>query len=130
MKAELNRVEIEIYRSRSDRNPTNLGLEVRAGSATANGPAQYHEAIQFLQLARGDTKRKALVHLELGECFQKLKQYPLALNNFEAAIEATSERESRRQKARSTRPAGWPWPWPQRRQRQRQVARFGRETLE
>jgi tetratricopeptide (TPR) repeat protein len=54
---------------------------------------KYQEAIQYLQLARGDSKRKAVVFQELGECFQKLKKYPLALNNFEAAVEATSERE-------------------------------------
>ena len=92
MKAELNRLELDIYRSRVDRNPTNLGLKYEFG-LRLKLEGKYQDAIQQLQLARGDTKRKAVVHQELGECFQKLKKYPLALNNFEAAVEATSERE-------------------------------------
>jgi tetratricopeptide (TPR) repeat protein len=98
MKAELNRLEIDIYRSRSDRNPTNLGLKYELGVRLKRAE-KYQEAIQFLQLARGDTKRKAVVHQELGECFQKLKKYPLALDNFEKAVEATSEREVDAKKA-------------------------------
>ncbi len=92
MRAELNRIEIDIYRSRSDRSPTNLSLKYELGVRLKRA-GKYKDAIQYLQLARGDTKRKALVLQELGECFQKLKQYPLALKNFEDAIEATSERE-------------------------------------
>ncbi len=92
MKAELNRVELEVYRSRSERNPTNLGLKYELG-VRLKREGNYQEAIQHLQLARSDTKRKARVFQELGECFQKLKKYQLALNNFESAVEATSERE-------------------------------------
>ena len=41
-----------------------------------------------LPQARGDTKRRPLVLLELGECFQKIEQYKLALSHYEQAIEA------------------------------------------
>jgi tetratricopeptide (TPR) repeat protein len=92
MKAELNRVEVEIYRARSDRYPTNLGLKFELGVRLKRA-RQYQDAIQCLQLARSDTKRKAVVHLELGECFQHLKKYPLALNNYESALESLSERD-------------------------------------
>ena len=46
------------------------------------------QAITALQAARSDPKRKALVLLELGECFQKIEQYKLALSHYEQSIEA------------------------------------------
>ena len=45
-------------------------------------------AISAFQAARSDTKRKALVLVELGECFQKIEQYKLALAHYEQALEA------------------------------------------
>ena len=98
MKAELNRVEIEIFRNRADRYPGNVSLKYELGIRLKRA-GKYKDAIQYLQLARTDTKRKAAVFLELGECFQKLKQLPLALNNYESAVEATSEREPDAKKA-------------------------------
>ncbi len=92
MKGELNRVELEIYRRRSDMNPTNMALKFELGLRLKR-VGKYQEAIQLLQQARADGKRKAQVHLELGECFQALKQYPLAMSNFEAAIEAFADRD-------------------------------------
>ena len=40
------------------------------------------------QAARSDPKRRALVLLELGECFQKIEQYKLALSHYEQSLEA------------------------------------------
>ena len=77
---------------RSDLDPTNLSLKYELGIRLKRG-GQYQEAIQWLQMARADGKRKAQVHLELGECFQALKNYQLAMRNFEAALEATGDRE-------------------------------------
>ncbi len=34
-----------------------------------------------------------MISLELGECFQSIKQYPLAMQNYEAAVEALTDRE-------------------------------------
>jgi tetratricopeptide (TPR) repeat protein len=55
---------------------------------------QYSEAIQMLQQARGDSKRKAQVHVDLGECFQHIKQFKLALNNYEEAINSMTDHSS------------------------------------
>jgi len=33
------------------------------------------------------------VSLELGECFQKIKQYQLAMTNYQTAVELVTERE-------------------------------------
>lgn len=88
-----NQVELEVYTARSDRDPQvpwlkyELGLRLRRAG-------KYKEAITALQAARSDAKRKAMVLLELGECFQKIEQYKLAMSNYEAAIEASEDPES------------------------------------
>ena len=40
-----------------------------------------------------DPRRKGAVSLELGECFQKIKQYQLAMQSYQAAVEALTDRE-------------------------------------
>ena len=54
---------------------------------------EYGEAIKCFQAAAGDAKRKAAVHMELGECFQYIKQYKLAMDNYEKSLEAVADRE-------------------------------------
>ena len=97
MKTELNQVELEVYRNRSDRYPTQLGLKYELGLRLKRA-GQFKEAIQFLQQARGDAKRKGKVNLEMGECFQKIEQYKLAMECYEAAILDTPEREADQRK--------------------------------
>ncbi|HXT60356.1 MAG TPA: hypothetical protein VN699_17065, partial [Pirellulales bacterium] len=58
----------------------------------------FQEAIKVLQEARTDTKRRGLVFLELGVCFESIKQYKLALSNYEQAVEALGEREVEQRK--------------------------------
>jgi hypothetical protein len=41
----------------------------------------------------GDSRRKGIVALELGECFQKIKQYQLAMQNYVTAVETLTDRE-------------------------------------
>jgi tetratricopeptide (TPR) repeat protein len=92
MRTELNALELDLYRARSERYPTNLGLKYEV-ALRLKQTGQYAEAIKSFQAAAGDAKRKAAVHLELGECFQYIKQYKLAMDNYEKSLEATSERE-------------------------------------
>lgn len=92
MKAELLAVETEIFRSRSDRYPNNPGLKFELGVRLKKA-GQFGEAIKCLQAATEDAKRKAKTHMELGECFQQIKQYKLAMTNYEASLEALSTRE-------------------------------------
>ena len=97
LKAQLNSLELDIYRRRSDLQPLNLALKFELGVRMKRA-GKYREAVQLLQDARADGKRKAQVHLELGECFQSLKQYSLAMNNFEAALEALADRDQEQKK--------------------------------
>ena len=92
MKAELNRLELDVYRSRTERYPTSVGFKFELGLRLKRA-RQFEEAIKCFQDCRGDTKRQGLVYLELGECFQYIKQHKLALSNYEEATRSLNERE-------------------------------------
>ncbi len=94
---ELNRIETDVYRTRAERNPNNLRLRFEVGVRLKRA-GKINEAIQALQAARGDSKLKAEAHLELGECFQHIKQYKLALSNYTTALESLFERDLDRRK--------------------------------
>lgn len=85
-RVQANQVELEVYAARADRDPHNARWQFELGMRLkkAGKPKQ---AITALQAARSDPKRRALVLLELGECFQKVEQYKLALAHYEQAIE-------------------------------------------
>jgi len=86
-RAQANQVELEVYAARADREPNNPRVQFELGLRLkkAGKPKQ---AITALQAARSDTKRRPLVLLELGECFQKIEQYKLALSHYEQSLEA------------------------------------------
>lgn len=91
-KIELNNKELEAYRHRCERYPNNLGFKYQLGVCLQRAK-KYNEAITVLQEARADVKRRGMVFLYLGASFEAIKQYKLALSNYEQAIEALSERE-------------------------------------
>jgi tetratricopeptide (TPR) repeat protein len=97
MKAELNRRELEVFRKRVDRNPAHTGYKFELG-ARLHRAGMYKEAIPLLQQAQGDLTRQGEIRLLLGECFQQIKQYNLAMTNFESAIETISPVETERKK--------------------------------
>ena len=93
MRKELNLVELEVYRNRSERTPgnTNWKFEYAVRLQLAGN---YNEAIKAFQEARGDPKRKAAVFIALGDCFFKIKQYKLAVSNYVQALEVMTERDA------------------------------------
>ncbi len=108
LRVALNNKEIGVYSSRSERFPTNLGLRYELGVRLKRAQ-KYNEAIKELQEARGDPRRKGEVLLALGECFQQIKQYKLALSNYQAAVEALTERELEQKKLAIYRVAKLAW---------------------
>jgi tetratricopeptide (TPR) repeat protein len=86
-RAHANQVELEVYATRVDREPNNPRLQFELGLRLKKA-GKSKEAITAFQAARTDPKRKALVLVELGECFQKIEQYKLALSHYEQALEA------------------------------------------
>jgi tetratricopeptide (TPR) repeat protein len=90
-KDELNSMEMEVYRNRCERYPTHLGYRYELGLRLKKAK-MINEAIRTLQEARSDPQRKGDVLLALGECFHQIKQYSLAISNYEQAIKEISER--------------------------------------
>jgi tetratricopeptide (TPR) repeat protein len=88
-----NQVELEIYAAKADRDPGNVRLKYELGLRLKRA-GKTKDAITTLQAARGDTKHKVQALVELGECFQKIEQYKLALNHYEQAIEACEQPDS------------------------------------
>ena len=69
------------------------GAEIRAGLAAEAGRQLQRGHQAAFRTPLGDAKRKALTHMELGECFQQIKQYKLAMTNYEASLESVAPRE-------------------------------------
>jgi tetratricopeptide (TPR) repeat protein len=92
MLAEVNRRETEVFAARCDRYPNNTGYRYELGVRLRRA-ANYGEAIKYLQQAKNDPKRKAMANFELGECFRLIKQYPLSIGAYEAALESLSNRD-------------------------------------
>jgi tetratricopeptide (TPR) repeat protein len=87
MAAQANQAELEVYAARAARNPGNLMLQYELGLRCKRA-GKFKEAIQAFQAARDDVRHKALVQLHLGESFQHIRQFKLALSSYEAAVEA------------------------------------------
>lgn len=85
-KAHANQVELEVYAARCDREPNNARLQFELGMRLKKAN-KIKQAITAFQAARTDPKRKALTLVELGECFQKIEQYKLALSHYEQALD-------------------------------------------
>lgn len=93
IKAQANQMELETYAAKADRDPHNLRLKYELALRLKHA-GKFKEAIPLLQAARSDSQRRVLVLLELGECFQRIEQYRLALGSYEQALEACDEPDS------------------------------------
>jgi tetratricopeptide (TPR) repeat protein len=87
------RQEIEVYRSRSDRYPENVTWRYEL-ALRLKADGNYDGAIKEFQAVLQDDRRKGAVALELGECFQKIKQYQLAFQSYQTAVDALTDREA------------------------------------
>ena len=59
---------------------------------------RYAEAIQELQKAKNDPRRRGICLLALGRCFERIKQYRLAMNHYESAIQEIPDRDAANKK--------------------------------
>ncbi|HVT29767.1 MAG TPA: hypothetical protein VHE81_17245 [Lacipirellulaceae bacterium] len=90
MAAQANQAELEVYAARASRTPGNSLLQYELGLRCKRA-GKFKEAIQAFQAARDDARHKALVQLHLGESFQYIKQFKLALASYEASIQAADD---------------------------------------
>ena len=79
-------------RAASSAIPTNLAFHFELGQQY-KVLGQFGEAIKAFQNARNDARRKGVCMLYLGECFQAIKQYRLAMDHYESAIQEIPDRD-------------------------------------
>jgi Flp pilus assembly protein TadD len=82
---EINTREIEIYRMKADRFPTEMHHIIELGTRLLKADL-IDEAIAELQKARRDEKVKWKASMYLGVCFKKRNNWRLAQRNFEEAL--------------------------------------------
>ncbi|QDU87608.1 Tetratricopeptide repeat protein [Pirellulimonas nuda] len=87
MLAQATQAELEIFAARADRHPADPRPQIEL-AVRFKKLGKHREAIPYFQKARGDRKRAAEVQLHLGECFQHIEQYKLALASYTAGLEA------------------------------------------
>lgn len=85
--------EIDVYAARCERYPENITWKYEL-AMRLKAAGNYAEAIRGFQEVLQDARRKGAVSLELGECFQKIRQYQLAMKNYQVAVETLTDREA------------------------------------
>ena len=95
---EINARELELYRRKADRYPTEMAHRLELGVRLLRA-GQTDEAIRELQAARADPRQhwKALLHL--GHCFRDRNNWRLAKRNFEECLQnlPPGEEETRKE---------------------------------
>src|SRR6185295_16681049 len=92
-----NQVEMEIYAARSQRSPGNLLLKYELG-LRAKRAGKFKEAIQAFQAARDEPRHRVQVQIHLGECFQHIRQFKLAMTSYEEAVQGADNMDQETQK--------------------------------
>jgi tetratricopeptide (TPR) repeat protein len=87
LEQEHNRLEIDIYHLRSERHPDDLSLRLELARRLKKA-GNYSGAIQRLEEARAERALAAAVLLELGECWQHLRQFGKALELYREAAQS------------------------------------------
>jgi tetratricopeptide (TPR) repeat protein len=83
---EINTRELELFRLKADRFPTELSHRLELGVRLLRA-GQLDEAIVELQAARNDARHRGRALLYLGYCFKGKNNWRLARRNFEEALE-------------------------------------------
>ena len=90
---EINTRELDYYRRRSDRFPTDMGARFEMGIRLLRG-GQVDEAITELQAVRNDPRHHGKAVFYLAMCFKARNNWKLAQRNFEEALQHLSENDS------------------------------------
>ena len=86
LQAEQFEKELQFYKARVERAPGNLIFKYELGYRYMK-TRRYAEAIRELQTAKNDPRRRGMCMLVLGQCFQQIRQFPLAKRHYEAAVQ-------------------------------------------
>jgi len=84
--------EVERCKFLCQRYPNNLRFKYDLGEYYLISK-QYNDAIKEFQQAKNDPRCKGLCLLGLGQCFQAIKQYRLAMNHYQMAVQEIPDRD-------------------------------------
>jgi tetratricopeptide (TPR) repeat protein len=101
LKAQVNQQELEVYAARSEREPKNARWKLELG-VRLKVAGKFRQALEVLELAHADRKQRAQVLVEMGECYQHLEEYDLALARYQAAIDACHKEKEKDKEAAET----------------------------
>lgn len=90
LRDEHNRLELEIYTQRSERNADDQWLAYEFGLRLKR-TGDHHKAFELFERALTCPQLKALASLRCGECQQRFEQYPKAMQLYRQAIEFAME---------------------------------------
>ena len=93
LREEFNAKDVEVRKERCERYPSNLNYRYDL-AVRYQVIGMYNEAIAEFQKARNDPKRAGLCVLALGQCFQQIKQYRLAMSHYEQAVREIPDGDS------------------------------------
>ena len=94
---QYNEKEVEVYQNRVERYPNRLEYRYELGFRYMK-VKRFDDAIRELQAAKNDPRRKGACMLALGQCFQNIKQYPLAMSHYELAVQEIPDRDAENKK--------------------------------
>ena len=97
LRKELKTKELEYYERLVERFPSNASYRFRLGQKYQT-TGQTSDAIKQFQQAKNDPKHHGVCLLELGKCFQVIKQYKLAATHYAEAIQAISDQDEANKK--------------------------------
>ena len=84
---------MEVWQNRVERYPNDLTAKYNLGDFCQR-TGKFKEAIGNFQQARNDPRWKGICLLKLGQCFQKIKQYRLAITQYDSAIAEIPDRDA------------------------------------
>ncbi|MDR1484767.1 MAG: tetratricopeptide repeat protein [Planctomycetaceae bacterium] len=96
-KTELDKKNIELVRHRIKCHPNHAGYHFEYGLLLQK-QGDFRDAIAEFQNAKADTSRKGECLLAIGQCFQQIKQYKLAMEHYQESVELLSETDENKKK--------------------------------
>ncbi len=92
LKLKLAAKELDVYQARVERYPSNFGFKYDL-AVRFQILGRYKEAIGEFQEAQKDPRFKGRSLLALGQCFQHIKQFNLAMRHYDQANEEIPDRD-------------------------------------
>ncbi|MDR2345600.1 MAG: tetratricopeptide repeat protein [Planctomycetaceae bacterium] len=97
VKTELDQKNIELVKHRIKCHPNHAGYHFEYGLLLQK-QGDFREAIAEFQNAKADSSRKGECLLAIGQCFQQIKQYKLAMEHYQESVELLTETDENKKK--------------------------------